>query len=124
MAEKNEARPVATARASGMPSHAAGLTREIAQTCSHCERDDDYSRFVARLNRQSHIIVLADPLKWSVRRRDVEPANRAHWRGVSFHLSRDMLMAASVSLAGGCDPETPSVFAGIPASFARGCGHV
>lgn len=124
MTEKIEARPVATARASGMPSRAAGLTWNIAQTGSHRERDDDYLRVVARPGDRWRVVVCNDRLQWIVQRRDAEKAHRAHWRGVLFRPSRDAHMAASVRLAGACDPGTLAILAALPAHFARGCGHV
>ena len=112
------------AGASGQPSHAAGLVRTLAQTGSHRERDDDYLRVVARLGARWRVVVCKDRLQWIVQRRDAETAHRAHWRGVSFHLSRDALMSASVRLAGACDPGTLAILAALPAHLARGCGNV
>jgi hypothetical protein len=106
------------------PTRAAGLAWTIAQSGSHRERDDDYSRVVARLDSRTRVIVCADRTQWIVQRRDAGTAHRAYWRGISFHLSRDGLIAASVRLAGACAPAALAILAALPQHFAKGGGNV
>jgi hypothetical protein len=112
--------PATMGGARGVAKAAKLATPSIAQTGSHRERDDDYARVVVRLDSRTRVIVCADRLQWIVQRRDAGEAHRANWRGLSFHRSRDALIAAGVRLAGACAPAALAVLDQLPEHFERG----
>ena len=99
-------------------------TTSIHENGSHRERDLDYRGVIAVLGDGWRVIECRDGLQWIIQRRDAGDPHRAHWRGVSFHLSREALIAASGRLCAAPDPAALAILAALPAHHAEGAHHV
>jgi hypothetical protein len=76
---------------------------------SHRESDDTY-RALAKLSAKWRVINCKDDLQWIVQR-----GGGQHWRGVSFHLDRDVLIERALKFEPATSPEALAVLRALPA---------
>ena len=86
----------------------------------HKERDDNYFAVVAMLALRWRVILCKNGIQYVLQRHFAETAHSGAWRANSFHVSRDSLIKACVTLGLLSDPKLKQLLAGLPAT-AREC---
>lgn len=95
------------------PSKTAG---QPAQSLSHKERDDNYFAVVAMLAPRWRVILCKNGIQYVLQCHFAETAHSGAWRANSFHVSRDSLIKACVTLGLLSDPKMEQLLAGLPAT--------
>jgi len=76
---------------------------------SHRESDLTYPS-LATLSDKWRVINCKDDIQWIVQRREGQ-----HWRGVSFHLDRDVLIERALKFEPAASPEALAILRALPA---------
>ena len=92
----------------------------VLQTVSHKERDDNYFAVVAMLAPRWRVILCKNGIQFILQRHFAETKHSGAWRANSFHVSRDSLFKACVTLDLLSDPKMEQLLAKLPAT-AREC---
>ena len=87
---------------------------------SHREREDDYFAVVAMLAPRWRIILCKNGIQFILQQHFAETKHSGAWRANSFHVSRDSLFKACVTLDLLSDPKMEQLLAKLPAT-AREC---
>jgi len=85
-----------------------------AAATSHRERDDAYRGVLVQLSDRWRVILCKDAIQWIVQKRT---ARRDGWRGVSYHRTRQSLIAACARFQGALGPESIAALALLPERF-------
>ena len=99
------------------PSKTAG---QPAQSLSHKERDDNYFAVIAMLAPRWRVILCKSGTQFILQRHFAETEHSGAWRAIRFHVSRDSLFKACVTLDLLSDPKMEQLLAKLPAT-AREC---
>ena len=102
--------PPTSSKMGGQPAHAL----------SHKERDDNYFAVVAMLAPRWRVILCKNGIQFILQRHFAETLNSGAWRSSSFHVSRDSLIKACVTLGLLSDPKLEQLLADLPTN-AREC---
>lgn len=87
---------------------------------SHREREDEYFAVVAMITPRWRIILCKNGIQFILQRHFAETKHSGAWRAIRFHVSRDSLFKACVTLGLLSDPKMEQLLAGLPAT-AREC---
>lgn len=109
--------------ASQHPRPASEYEGQSAQALSHKERDDHYFAVLAMLTPRWRVILCKSGSQFILQRHFAETEHSGAWRANSFHVSRNSLMKACVTLGLLSDPKMEQLLAGLPAT-AHECAAV
>ena len=102
--------------ASQQPRPASEYEGQSAQALSHKERDDHYFAVLAMLTPRWRVILCKSGSQFILQRHFAETEHSGAWRANSFHVSRNSLMKACVTLGLLSDPKMQQLLADLPAT--------
>ena len=103
-------------KASQHPRLASEYEGQFAHALSHKERDDHYFAVLAMLTPRWRVILCKSGSQFILQRHFAETEHSGAWRANSFHVSRNSLMKACVTLGLLSDPKMEQLLADLPAT--------
>ena len=102
------------------PPTSSKMGGQPAQSLTHKERDENYFAVVAELVPRWRVILCKNGTQFILQRHFAETLHSGAWRSSSFHVSRDSLIKACVTLGLLSDPKLEQLLADLPTN-AREC---
>ena len=84
---------------------------------SHREGVDGYSKVIVQLAQRWRIIECRNAEQWIIQKRSAEPLHGGVWRSISYVVSREKLIALSVSLGLLSEPSKRAVLEALPSTI-------